>query len=94
MEVVDVQHWDLNKMHGYMMRPVAGFADGDDDGIVDDFDIKTMANLIERPLTDGRFKYYRKSNRPNQTITNSTNVDLRALTHIIGTDGSWNLFKE
>ena len=31
-----------------MMKSVAGFADDIDDGIVDDFDIKTMANLIDR----------------------------------------------
>ena len=76
-----------------MMTPVAGFADDNDDGIVDDFDIKTMTNLIGRPLTDGRFKYYRKSNRPRKRITNSTNVDNRALTRIIGADGSWNYAK-
>jgi hypothetical protein len=93
MAAVDVQCWDDNKRHGYMMRPVAGFADEDDDGIVDDIDIKTLANLIGRPLTDGRFKYYWKSNLPSQRITNSTNVDNRALTHIIGTDGSWNYAK-
>ena len=62
MAVVDVQRWDRNKRHGYMMRPPSGFGDDDDDGVMDDFDIKTMANLIGRPLTDGRFKYYRKSN--------------------------------
>ena len=56
MAAVDVQHSDQNKRHGYMMRPVAGFGDDDDEGVVDDFDIKTMANLIGRPLTDGRFK--------------------------------------
>ena len=93
MAVVDVQHWDCNKRHGYMMRPVAGFADYNNDGVVADFDIKTMANLIVRPLTDGRFKCYRKSNCPSQRITNSTNVDNRALIRIIGADGSWNYAK-
>ncbi len=58
MAVVNFQHGDRNKRHGYMMKPVAGFADDNNDGIVDDFDIKIMANLIGRPLTDGRFKYY------------------------------------
>jgi hypothetical protein len=33
-------------------------AEDDDDGMVDDFDIKTMENLIGRPLTDKWFKYY------------------------------------
>lgn len=93
MAVVDVQRWDRNKRHGYMMRPPSGFGDDDDDGVMDDFDIKTMANLIGRPLTDGRFKYYRKSNRPSQRVTASTNMDGRALTRIIGEDGSWNYAK-
>jgi hypothetical protein len=70
MAVVDVQHWGHNERHGYMMRPVAGFADDGNDGILDDFDIKTMANLIGRPLTDGKFKCYQKSNHPSQRITN------------------------
>ena len=76
-----------------IVRPVAGFADDGDDGIVDDFDIKTMTNLIRRLLTDERFKYYRKSNHPSKRITNSTNVDNRALTRINGADGSWNYAK-
>ena len=76
-----------------MTRPVAGFGDDDDEGVVDDFDIKTMANLIGRPLTDGRFRYYRKSNHPSHRITASTNVDNRALTCNIGEDGSWNYAK-
>ena len=32
-----------------------GLENEDDDELVDDFDIKTMANLIGRPLTDGQF---------------------------------------
>ena len=64
-----------------MIRPVGGFGDDDDDGVVDDFDIKTMANLIRRLLTDGTFKYYRKSNHPSHRIMASTNVDNRALTY-------------
>ncbi len=46
MAVVDVQCWDHSKRHACMMTPVAGCADDNNDGIVDDFDIKTMANLI------------------------------------------------
>ena len=76
-----------------MMRSVGGFAAAAADGIVDDFDMKTMANLIGRPLTDGRFKFYWKSNCPSKRITNSTNVNDMALTCIIGPDGSWNYAK-
>ena len=34
---------------------VVGLENEDDDEFIDDFDIKTMANLIGRPLTDGQF---------------------------------------
>ena len=53
------------------MRSIAVFGDDDHNAMVDDFDIKTMANLIGRPLTDGQFKYYHKNNRPSQKMTNS-----------------------
>ncbi len=46
LAVVDVQCWDCNKRRGHMMRSFAAVGDVDDDGVVDDFDIKTMANLI------------------------------------------------
>ena len=58
MAVVDVQHWDCNKRHRQMMRPIVIFGDHDDNALVDDCDIKIMANLIGRTLTDGQFKYY------------------------------------
>ena len=65
MAIVDVQHWDRNKRHSQMMRPIAAFADEDEDGMVDYFDIEMMENLIGRPLTDGQFNYYRRRNRPS-----------------------------
>ena len=34
---------------------VVGLENEDDDELVDAFDIKAMANLIGRPLTDGQF---------------------------------------
>ena len=36
---------------------IAGSFNEDKDEVVDDFDIRTMANLIGKPLIDGRFKY-------------------------------------
>ena len=36
---------------------LVGLENEDDDDLVDNFDIKTLANLIVRPLTDGFFQY-------------------------------------
>ncbi len=34
MAVVDVQCWECNKRHGYIMRFIAAFVDDDDNGLV------------------------------------------------------------
>ena len=43
-----------------MKQAIAAFSDEEDDGMVDDFEIKMMANLIGRLLTDAVrwFKYF------------------------------------
>ena len=89
MTVVDVQHWDCRMRHGHVERAICS-QDDDDWDVVNDFDIRTLANLIGRLLADGRFKYYGKSNGPGQMITSSTDMTNRPLTCIIGEDGSWN----
>jgi hypothetical protein len=50
----------------------------DDDELVDDFDIKTMANLIGRPLTDGRFKY-RAGCQPIARATTSSETNAKPI---------------
>jgi hypothetical protein len=61
MSVDDLQRWDRNKRYGHVHQ-VSG--DGDKE-VIDDFDIKTMANLQGRPLVDGTYRYYRTVNRPS-----------------------------
>ena len=53
---------------------VSAFDDINDDDIVDDFDIKTMANLIGRPLTDGHFQC-RRGIQPSARATTAAEVN-------------------
>ena len=71
---VDLQRWDSNKRHGHVQ------VSSEDDEVVDDFDIKVMANLIGMPLVDGTFCYYRTVNRPSACITTLTDTSSNPLT--------------
>ena len=82
--MVDLQRWGRNKRYGHVHQ-VSG--DGDEE-VIDDFDIKTMANLLGRPLVDGTYRYYRTVNRPSPRITTSTDTSNNPLTRIFGLDGS------
>jgi hypothetical protein len=84
MSVVDLQRWDRNKRYGHVHQ-VSG--DGDEE-VIDDFDIKTMANLLGRPLVDDTYRYYRTVNRPSPRITTSTDTSNNPLARIFGLDGS------
>jgi hypothetical protein len=50
---------------------------------VDDFDIKMMASLIGRSLTDGCFQY-RIGNEPNIRATVALEVNAKPIVHIAG----------
>ena len=64
-----------------------GFDDNNDDDIVDDFNIKTIANFIGRPLTDGRFQY-RRGIQPSARATTAAEVNAKPFVCITGPDGS------
>ena len=64
--VVDVQRWDHRRCYGHV--EAFGF-DEHNEEVVDDFDIKTMVNLIGKPLMDGRFKYRRGEQLSNIITT-------------------------
>ena len=72
---------------------LVGMDNEDDHDFVDDFDIKMMANLIERPLTDGCFQY-RIGNRPSTRATTASDVNAKPIIHITGPDGSMHYLKE
>ena len=57
-----------------------------DEDFVDDFDVRTMANLIGRPLSDGRLRY-RSINQPS-TRTATSNSTMKPVVRITGKDGS------
>jgi len=56
--------------------------DEDGDKTIDDFDIKCMANLIGKPLSDGQFNYYRGRRQPTSKHA------CRPVERICGPDGS------
>ena len=72
---------------------VVGLENEDDDELVDDFDIKSMANLIGRPLTNGRFQY-RAGCQPSTRATTSSETNAKPIVRITGPDGSIHYPKE
>ena len=84
MSVVDMQRWDRNRRYRYNLT--VGSNEEEEDGEGDDFDIKTMANLISRPLTSGKYKY-RTTEQPSARASSST-VNTKPLVRIAGEDGS------
>ena len=58
--MVDLQHWDHRWHYGHVEEINLGGLDEDEDSeVVDDFDIRTMAKLIWRPLADECCRYGR-----------------------------------
>ena len=92
MSVVDLQRWDRRKRFGHVSSidlsiDIAGTTNDDDDDLVDDFDIKTMANLIGRPLTNGHFQY-RAGSQPSARSTTAAENNAKPIVRITGPDGS------
>jgi hypothetical protein len=57
---------------------LVGLENDDDEDLVDDFDIKTMANLIGRPITDGRFQC-RTGSQPSARATTAPEVSAKPI---------------
>ena len=98
MSVVDLQRWDRRMRFGHvssidLSMEVVGLENEYDDELVDDFDIKTMANLIGRPLTDGQFRY-RAGCQPSTRATTSLETNAKPSVQITGPDGSIHYPKE
>ena len=88
ISVVDVQHWDRNKLYGYVKQMVIDEGE-DDEKLVDDFNIKIMANLIGKLLADGHFQY-RTYSPPSIRITNADSANQKPIVWITGEDGTMN----
>ena len=88
MSVVDLQRWDRHKRYCYDSSTNKTYDDDDDDGLVDDFDIKTMANLIARPLSSPDGFKYRTTEQPSARTSSSTVNDRIQLVRICDEFGS------
>jgi hypothetical protein len=53
--------WDWRNKHWRATRIYIVGYDKEDAEHMDDFDIRQMANLIGKSLSDGRFQYYKKA---------------------------------
>ena len=89
MSVVDVQRWDRRRRYDHVETiQQIGFNEDDED-VIDDFGIKTTANLIGKPLTDGRF-CYRRCAQPSNRITSLADANAKAIIRITVPDGTVN----
>ena len=64
MAVIDLLWWDRSQRYGHVRDLDYDCYDNMDEEFIDDFDVRTMANLIGKPLTDGRMRYC-ITNQPN-----------------------------
>jgi hypothetical protein len=88
MAVIDLLRWDRRKRYGHVrdLEFTGDFIENMDEDMVDDFDVRTMANLIGRPLSDGRLRY-RLTNQPSAR-TATSNSTMKPVVRITGKDGS------
>ena len=86
MAVIDLLWWDRSQRYGHVRDLDYDCYDNMDEEFVDDFDVRTMANLIGKPLTDDRLRY-RITNQPN-AWDNPFKAGLKNIVRITGPDGS------
>ena len=88
MAVIDLLWWDRRKHYGHVrdLEFTGDFFDNMDNDFIDDFDMRTMANLIGRPLSDGRLRY-RSTNQPS-TQTSPSSGPMKPVVCITSKDGS------
>ena len=83
---MDLLRWDRRQRYGHVRDLEYTCYDNMEDDFVDDFDVRTMANLIGKPLTDGRLRY-RTTNQPSSRA-NPFEAGLKNVVRITGPDGS------
>jgi hypothetical protein len=86
MAVIDLLRWDRRQRYGHVRDLNFDIYDNMDEDFVDDFDVRTMANLIGKPLSDGRLRY-RITNQPSAR-DNPFDVGSKNVVRITGPDGS------
>ncbi len=67
MAVIHLLWWDRRKRYGHIwdLEFTGDFFENMDEDFVDNFNVRTMANLIGRPLSDGCLRHH----STNQPIT-------------------------
>jgi hypothetical protein len=88
MAVIDLLRWDRRQRFGHVrdLESLEDLQHNSDYDVVDDFDVRTMANLIGKPLTDGRLMY--RSRRQPSARTASYQTSTKPIVRITGPDGS------
>ena len=85
--VIDLLRWDRRKHYGHVqdLEFASDFYDNMDNDVIDDFDVRTMANLIGKPLSDGSLRY-RTTHQPSAQTVPSKGA--KPVVRITGKDGS------
>ena len=77
MAIIDLLWWDRRQRYGHVRDLNFDIYDNMDEDFVDDFDVRTMANLIGKPLSDGHLRYHitnKPSDQDNPFQAGSKNV--------------------
>jgi hypothetical protein len=85
MAVIDLLQWDRRQHYGHVRNLKYDCYENMGEDFIDDFDVRTMANLIRKPLSDGHLRYH-ITNQPSardNPFQNRVNVVC-----ITGSDGS------
>jgi hypothetical protein len=93
MAVVDLQRWDRKMRQAYAANQAdveTGYCLSDDEAVVvDDFDIRGLANLISRALRDSTYAY-RQGPQPSMRLTSAVQPQESPIERITSRDGRQN----
>ena len=90
MAVIDLLRWDRRMRYGHATDlEFSDVYEEENEDHVDDFDVRTLANFIGKPLSDGLFQY-RTTLQPNARYrtANFGDTSMRLLERICAHDGS------
>ena len=87
MAVIDLLWFNMRKRYGHVrdLEFTGDFYDNIDKDSMDDFNVRTMANLIGKPLSDGSLRYRTTHQLSARTAPSK---GAKPVVHITGKDGS------
>ena len=87
MAIIDLLRCNIRKRYGHVrdLEFTGDFYDNIDEDFIDDFDVRTMANLIGKPLSDGRLRYW-SNHQPS--LRTAPSEAAKHVVCITGKDGS------